>query len=229
MIAKEQSPLDDNYSSNPQAVVSDSSRNIPSNEATPAGSAPTLSLDWDEDSGRIDITQHVPDDKKHLVTPAGIGGAVVGLVLGGPVGSALLGFGSAYAVRKENCAGNAARALGELTLSVRKKAVEIEDEHQYCQRSVSAINKQCEKTQNSAVYKTKEFVASSWKKVEEYTRRHQILERGVEGTGKGVEYVVNAITLNKKNKEINDVSSEFHRRASNESFNHSKVSTAANE
>jgi hypothetical protein len=207
MTGKEQSILDDSYTYEPPAVVAESLRSNQENEAAPTFS-PSTSSEHDDDSvevPRIDITKDVPDDQKHLVMPAGVGGAVVGFVLGGPVGSAVLGFGSAYAVRKKNCAGNAARALGELTFSVQQKAAEIEDKHGYCQRSVSAINKQCEKSQTSAAYKTREFVVSSWKSMENYTRRHQLIERGVEGTGKGVEYVDKVIT-GKKNKKTSTMS-----------------------
>lgn len=232
MTEKEQSPLDDTYSYEPPSVVAESLRSHRKNEATSSFSESTPTSEQDEDSvegPRIDITQDVPDDQKHLVKPAGVGGAVVGFVLGGPIGSAALGFGSAYAVRKKNCAGNAARALGELTLSVQQKASEIEEKHQYYQRSVSAINKQCEKNEKSAAYKTRDFVVSNWKKVEKYTRRNQLIERGVEGTGRGVEYVASVVTANKK-KNLADVEASeplFNGQTSNESFKDIKEEAAA--
>jgi uncharacterized protein YcfJ len=229
MTGKEKSSLDDNYSFEPPVVVAESIRSNLENESTstPFAATSNASVQDEDDSvegPRIDIAKDVPVDQKHLVKPAGIGGAVLGLLLGGPLGCAFLGFGAAYAVRKENGAGDAARALGEMTLSVQQKAAEIEDRHRYYERSVSAINKQCEKSETSAAYKTREFMVSSWKSMEKYTHRHQFIERGVEGTGKGVEFIARTITGNNKKKSIDDESELlFHQDGSNLSFNHSKV------
>lgn len=227
MTRKEQSPLDDNYSYEPPVVVAESIRTNLENEAKNNANIP------DEESvegPRIDIAKDVPEDQKHLVRPAGIGGAVLGFLLGGPLGCAFLGFVSAYGVRKENCAGDAARALGEVTLSVQQKAAEIEDRHRYYGRSVSVINNQCEKSTTSAAYKTREFVVSSWKSVENYTHRHQLIERGVEGTGKGVEFIANALTGKKKKKDAEgDSEFTFREDNSDEPCKYSKVATAANE
>ena len=51
----------------------------------------------------IDITQAVSAEEKHLVKEAGQGGAVLGFFVGGPLGSALLGFGSAYGTYYAYC------------------------------------------------------------------------------------------------------------------------------
>ena len=211
MVLKEQSILDD-FSYAPPIVVAESIRNT--GETTPvAQTTPQAQQEQQQsyndqqsiaDGPRIDITQQVPEDQKHLVGPAGVGGAVVGFLFGGPILSAFLGFGSAYAVRKENGAGDAARALGEMTMSVQQKAAEIEDSHRYYGRSVEAINRQCEKSQKSCAFKTREFVRSSWRAVEDYTRKHQLVERGVEGTGKSVEYVAGVFTSTKTGKTGND-------------------------
>lgn len=45
----------------------------------------------------LDIHQHVAPEHQPLVHEAGQGGAVVGLLVGGPLGCALVGFGAAYA------------------------------------------------------------------------------------------------------------------------------------
>ena len=211
MVLKEQSILDD-YSYAPPIVVAESIRNtgetIPAAQTTPQVQQEQHQVYNDQqsiaDGPRIDITQQVPEDQKHLVGPAGIGGAVVGFLFGGPILSAFLGFGSAYAVRKENGAGDAARALGEMTMSVQQKAAEIEDRHRYYGRSVEAINRQCEKSHKSCAFKTREFVRSSWRAVEVYTRKHQLVERGVEGTGKSVEYVAGVFKSTKTGKTGND-------------------------
>ena len=217
MTANEQSKLDD-FSFEPPSVVAEAI-DVRGKEttATPTPPPPTSSKtsvsteDTEIEGERIDITKDVPEGQKHLVGPAGVGGAVVGLVLGGPVGSAFLGFGSAYAVRKENKAGDAARALGEMTLSVKNKAIEIEDKHRYMERSVTAINSTCEKSKCTLLHKTKKAVVDTWTTLERCTKRKQLLERGVEGTGRGVEYVASVVTGSgkKKTKEVSEMESEL--------------------
>mmetsp|Transcript_24759 Transcript_24759/g.40512 ORF Transcript_24759/g.40512 Transcript_24759/m.40512 type:complete len:242 (+) Transcript_24759:81-806(+) len=206
MTVKEESILDkSNYE--PPSIVAESIRS--NKETTPGSNSQQQAKrelprkENDDEKERIDITKFVPEDQKHLVVPAGVGGAVLGLVLGGPIVSALTGFGAAYAVRKENGVGDAARALGEITMSVQNKATEIEDRHRYYERSVNAINQQCEKSKRSVVYKTKQAVVSSWQAVEDCARRNQLLERGVEGTGKGAEYVAKAFSNKKKTSTTN--------------------------
>jgi hypothetical protein len=236
MAVKDQSILDD-YSYAPPIVVAESIRS--NGETTPDQTSPVQAPPlpqrqhqqqqqrqqsyMDEqpptENTRIDITRLVPEDQKHLVGPAGLGGAVLGFIFGGPILSALLGFGSAYAVRKENGAGDAARALGEMTMSVQQKAAEIEDRHRYYGRSVDAINRQCEKSQHSLAFKTREFVRSTWHAVGDYTRKHQLIERGVEGTGKGVEYVACAFTSKRNDTSSDDV----HREKSDDGYEYTKV------
>ncbi|KAL3908043.1 MAG: hypothetical protein SGILL_008635 [Bacillariaceae sp.] len=212
MTANEQSKLDD-FSFEPPAVVAEAIDARGKETTASSTSSKTSSVstqDTEVEGERIDITKDVPEGQKHLVGPAGVGGAVVGFVLGGPVGSAVLGFGSAYAVRKENKAGEAARALGELSLSVKTKASEIEDRHRYVERSVTAVNSTCEKSKCTLVHKTKKALVDSWTTLEKCTKRKQLLERGVEGTGRGFEYVASVVTGSgkKKTKQASETESE---------------------
>jgi len=58
---------------------------------------------------------------------SGTTGAVLGFLFGGPILSALLGFGAAYATKKNGAPGDAARALGDVGLTVREKAIEVDE------------------------------------------------------------------------------------------------------
>jgi hypothetical protein len=66
--------------------------------------------------------------------------------------------------------------------------------------------------------------------VEDYARKHQLLERGVEGTGKSVEYVAGVFTGTKTDKTVNDKEekseSRFQeeRKESGDTCNYTKVS-----
>lgn len=211
MTEKEGSVLDDYSFVPPTTAVEESSRRAGAatttansrDELPVANAVPVAAAEYDssfvtsdatENTARIDITRSVPDEQKHLVTPAGVGGAVLGFLLGGPILSALLGFGSAYAVRKDGTAGDVARSVGEVTISVKDKAGEFEEKHGYGSRTKKAIDDfTSDKSRNSLLFKTRAFVVSTWLATTRYAREHQLLERGVENTGKGMEYVADVI------------------------------------
>lgn len=162
------------------------------NETTKYSTAPrpVLIEDDSDEEPRIDITKEVPDEDKHLVQPAGVGAAVVGTIFFGPILGALLGFSSAYAVRKQNGGGNVARAVGELTKSVQEKTDEIEEKYHFGQRTVAAVNDVCDDpTERSILFKTRAFFVNAWLSIENYTKEKQLLQKGVEGTGQGLEAV----------------------------------------
>merc|ERR1712224_615069 len=61
----------------------------------------------------------------------------------------------------------------------------------------------------SLAFKTRSFVVSSWNAASKYTRENQLIERGVEGTGKGIEYVGDKVTrLLNKNRVAADKEEE---------------------
>lgn len=135
----------------------------------------------------IDIFNDVPDENKHLVREAGQGGAVVGFVLGGPIGSALTGFGCAYSVRKNNSCGKLARKIGTITLDVKDKMSKFEERHHFYAKSKSTVDGFCEN--NRIANKTQQIVCAGYAKAQKFTEEHQLIEKSVEGTGKGIEFV----------------------------------------
>jgi hypothetical protein len=154
-----------------------------------ASSAPTLRSggppqDFEETFDRIDPTAQVPEEQKHLVTPSGATGAFLGLCLGGPIGAALWGFGAAYAVRKDGTVGDMARSLGEVGLTAREKILELDEKHQFAKRTQEAFEES----------KVASVAADGFNSIADYTRRHQLLERGIENTGRGLEYLVEKIS-----------------------------------
>jgi len=206
MTLEEKSILDDNTCSRSTVVDKYMRASAPIDSST--GSSRNVdNSQQDNTEPIIDITRLVPDEEKHLVKEAGQGGAVLGLILGGPILSALLGFGSAYAVRKKDSTiGDTARSLGELTISIKEKACAVEEKHQFVKRSKTTINEFCGDSEdnkngkNNIAFKTRAFVDSSWLAASKYTKENQLVERGVEGTGKGIEYVDDAISSLRGNK-----------------------------
>merc|ERR1739841_60613 len=134
--------------------------------------------------------KEVPEKDKYLVQPAGVGGAVLGTIFFGPILGALIGFSAAYGVRKQNGAGNVARALGELTASVQGKTAEIEEKHHFGENTTDAINDFCDdERERSIPYKTREILVNHWLTLVRFIKERQLLEKGVEGTGKGLEAI----------------------------------------
>jgi len=139
------------------------------------------------------------------VGPAGTGAAVLGFFFGGPILSALLGFSAAYAVRKQNGWGDAARSLGELTIATKETTAKIEEKTNLGAKTTTAINKICDdEEEKSFAFKTRAFLVSAWLATSEYTKEHQLLELGVEETGKGLEFLGRSFgSLNKKKEDKN--------------------------
>merc|ERR1740117_957367 len=126
-----------------------------------------------------------------------------------------------YAVRKKDCTiGDTARSLGELTISIKEKAYAVEEKHQFVKRSKTTIGSLCgdnenenvdeneneiENGNNNIAFKARAFVDSSWLAASRFTKENQLVERGVEGTGKGIEYIDGAISsFRGKNKSATD-------------------------
>jgi len=142
------------------------------------------------DEEPIDITKSVAKEDKHLVHPAGVGGAVLGFIFGGPILSALLGFSAAYAVRKKNRTGNVARKIGEVTVSIQEKIAKIEAKKHFMEKTKKSINDHCDdEKEKSTAFKTRAFLVSTWLAASKYTKENKLFERGVEETGKGLEFI----------------------------------------
>lgn len=76
-----------------------------------------------------------PSDGPDRASAAGIGTGVVSLFLCGPFFAVLLGFGAYYAAKEnKDGLGDVARSMGDLSLSVKDKAVEIDRKHRLVDR-----------------------------------------------------------------------------------------------
>lgn len=135
-----------------------------------------------------------------LVAPSGVAGAVIGMLLGGPILGAITGFGTAYAVRKEGSTGEVARALGELALSVKATGEQWEEKHHLWGTTKRAIDE----ADSDLAIKAKTLMATSWKAAVELNEEHNILERGVETTGKGLEFLAEKLQSLSKDKSAHD-------------------------
>jgi hypothetical protein len=143
--------------------------------------------------------QQPVDPEKAIMVASGAAGAVVGLLLGGTFFAALAGFGSAYATKKDGPIGDVSRAMGEVALHTRDKALEIDEKHKVVENTRLALADAWEQAkeldrQHQILDKAKEFFIFSWKEAVDFTRRHRLLERGVEAVGRGLEYTFKRIS-----------------------------------
>lgn len=89
---------------------------------------------------------------------AGIAGAIVGLLFGGPIGAIILGFGTAHYTEKDGAAGDTARAMADLALSARSSARQLNEKHHF-------------------VDKSKEVAYKAWEKAKEIDREHHVVDK----------------------------------------------------
>jgi hypothetical protein len=133
---------------------------------------------------------------KARVVGAGTASAVLGLLLCGPIGAALLGFGAAYAAEnKEGVVGDAARAIGDVALQARDRAVEIDRKHRVVDKSKKAASEAWDRAKEAdrkhrILERARDFAVCSWTATADFCRRHNLVERGVNGIGKGVCWVL---------------------------------------
>jgi hypothetical protein len=146
----------------------------------------------------IEAVPTLPTEEEELVRNrtigAGVFSGVVGLLLGGPFVAMILGFGAAYATEKQGAVGDTARAVGDVALSVRGKAIEIDEKHKVVDKSKvmaqGAFENAKEMDQKYHILeRTKDLLVYSWTSTVDFFRRNRVLERGVEGVGRSAEWV----------------------------------------
>lgn len=120
---------------------------------------------------------------------AGIASGVVGLLVGGPIVAAILGFGAAYAADQEGATGDAARAVGDLALQARDRAKEIGQKHDVASKTQAKAAEVWEKAQEAdrrhrILERSKNVAVSSFCWTVDFVKRHRLIERGVNCVGK---------------------------------------------
>lgn len=129
---------------------------------------------------------------------AGAAGAILGLLVGGPVFSLVLGFGTVYYTKQEGATGDLARALGEVALVARDKWKEVDSKHHIVDQSRQAANEAIHRIQEADrrhharahLYK---FVSFCWKSTLQFVDRHRVVERGCDKLKVLAEHVAETI------------------------------------
>mmetsp|Transcript_44922 Transcript_44922/g.83219 ORF Transcript_44922/g.83219 Transcript_44922/m.83219 type:complete len:256 (-) Transcript_44922:286-1053(-) len=135
-------------------------------------------------------------DNDTTIIRSGVTAAVLGLLIGGPLLSAFLGFTAAYASQKENDrAGRYARNLGNFGVSVMERALALDAKYRIAERCVEGSEwawrrAKANDGRHDILEKTRDFTLRMWTLVVKYVREYRLLERGVEVAGRGYEYAV---------------------------------------
>jgi hypothetical protein len=125
--------------------------------------------------------QEDPEDERNMA--AGAAGAVIGLLIGGPVISVVLGFGSVYYTKQEGATGDLARALGDVALVARDRFRKVDSEHHILEQGRAAAAATLHRVQDahqrrSAGEQCIRFAVCCWRTTAEFVERHKLVERG---------------------------------------------------
>jgi len=147
-------------------------------------------------------TPSASDSKKDTMIASGVTGAVLGFFFGGPIGSALFGFTAAYVAQKSGAPGDAARALGDVGLHVRAKALEVDEKHKIVDTTTKTATEIWEKAkkfdgETQVLETSRGFVVDSWMSFVKFVKDRQLLEKGVDTAGKGYEFVADKVSRTK--------------------------------
>mmetsp|Transcript_14489 Transcript_14489/g.20435 ORF Transcript_14489/g.20435 Transcript_14489/m.20435 type:complete len:147 (-) Transcript_14489:123-563(-) len=96
-----------------------------------------------------DNQEHKEEDIAYQVSRkrgAGIMCGILGCLIGGPILAVAAGAGTAYATGKEGATGDIARAAGDVALSVKDKAKELDDKHDLKAKTKTASKDLYERT-----------------------------------------------------------------------------------
>jgi hypothetical protein len=134
----------------------------------------------------------LPPDEDHIsvadskMVASGTTAAVIGFFfLGGPIGAVILGLMAAHASQKEGAAGDIARTVGEIGVSVKEKAKYLNDKHHLVDRSAQAAMKAWEYTkqydrEHHVLDRTAQALAYTWQQLLQFVYEHRLLERAYE-------------------------------------------------
>jgi hypothetical protein len=157
--------------------------------ATSRTSFTFTSVDHQQGQDFADSLEDIDDSQ---IFGAGAAGAVLGLLMGGPLLCVVFGLGSLYCSQQEGAAGDVARAMGDVALLTHSKFQEVNQKHHLVDEGKQAAGKAFTKLKEAKErrrqrrwhrhacdkkVKFRKFVAWCWKSLVEFERKHQFLGR----------------------------------------------------
>jgi hypothetical protein len=146
---------------------------------------------------------HMEDQERQIAS--GVATGVVGTLVGGPVVGVALGAGAVYASNQKGWLGDASRSMAEVALEVRNRAIELDQKHQITQKTQEQSQRIWTEAQkiniNPVVENAKEVALSSVNNADQFLKKNQVLERGVQGARSAAQWAAKAILSNKEKRQ----------------------------
>lgn len=119
---------------------------------------------------------------QNIPKAAAAGGAVMGMFLGGPFLSLVLGVGSHHYSKQEGAVGDCARALGEVAIVAKDKFQQVNDRHHLLNKGKQAASRTWDHMQQAdREHKLQEkmgyFVSHCYAVTLDFVYRHNLVER----------------------------------------------------
>jgi len=120
--------------------------------------------------------------RQQATSAAAVGGTAGLLVLHSPIAAAVLAAGVAYATTRENSAGEAARAVGNMGIEAAGHVQTVAENQQVSERVDGALDYvRAMDEKYGMTDKTQAAAASSWEKLRDLNQKHQVTEKLASG------------------------------------------------
>ena len=141
--------------------------------------------------------------QNRVVVGAGVAIGLVGMALGGPILACVAGLGTAYAAKQSGAVGDVARAVGDVALTAKAKAQELNDKHHIVERTADATKNVVETAKeldqsHKILERTKNAVLYGWTSLVKANRKHRLLDKTVDAVGSGLAHAAQAIVWSTK-------------------------------
>jgi hypothetical protein len=145
-----------------------------------------------------ETSQEQSSSQPNIPKAAAAGGAVMGMFLGGPFLSLVLGVGSHHYSKQEGAMGDCARALGEVSLVAKEKFLQVNDRHHLVDKSKEVASRTLDRVQEAdQEHKIQEkvgyFVSHCYAVTLDFIYRHNLIERSKDTFKKFMHYLTEAV------------------------------------
>lgn len=156
---------------------------------------------------------------------AAAGGAVMGMFLGGPFLSLVLGVGSHHYSKQEGAVGDCARALGEVALVAKEKFQRVDDRHHLVEKGKEAASRTWDRVQQAdRDHKIQEkvgyLVSHCYALTLDFIYRHNLIERASEKFKKFVSLLTEAV--HEHERRVHDRAHHIHHHHPHHHHSHCK-------
>jgi len=145
-----------------------------------------------------ETSREQPSSPPSIPKAAAAGGAVLGMFMGGPFLSLVLGVGSHHYSKQEGAVGDCARALGEVALVAKEKFQQVDERHHLVDKSKEAAARTLDRVQQAdREHKLQEkagyFISHCYAVTLDFIYRHNLIERSKDKFKEFVSHLTKAV------------------------------------